>query len=464
MLRTHTCGELNKENVEKEVILCGWVSSRRDHGKIIFIDLRDRYGITQIVFFPKPHPETYTRAKKLKNEDVIKIKGKVNLRPPKTINPKLPTGEIEIAVEDLEILSSSKDLPFSIEEKITLAEEVRFKYRYLDLRRKEVLDRFILRHKLNQHFRIFLNRNNFLEIETPYLAKSTPEGARDFLVPSRLNPGSFYALPQSPQLFKQLLMVAGIDKYYQLVRCFRDEDLRRDRQPEFTQLDIEASFIEEGDIFSLCEEMLKYVFKEVMGRDLKTPFPRISYQKAIGEYNTDKPDIGEGDFRFLWVVDFPLFEYNSDSGLWQSCHHPFTAPREEDIEFLDKDLSKIRARAYDLVLNGEEIASGSIRIHSASLQEKIFEILGITKEVAEENFGFLLNAFDYGVPPHGGIAFGLDRFYAILTNSESIREIIAFPKTQKGICLLTGAPALVDEAQLKELSLATTEARRVPPL
>ena len=454
MLRTHTCGQLTEGNVGEEVILCGWVASRRDHGKLIFIDLRDRYGITQAIFLPKPNAATYEVAKKLRNEDVIKIKGVVNRRPKKTENLKISTGLVEIEAQELDILSEAQDLPFNVEDTIEVGEEIRLRHRYLDLRRASVYQKLVLRHKLNQGFRDFLNDQEFLEIETPFLTKSTPEGARDYLVPSRLQPNKFYALPQSPQLFKQILMVSGIDKYYQIVRCFRDEDLRRDRQPEFTQLDMELSFLEEEDIYSLTENMMAEVFSKCLGAKLKTPFLRLSYREAIEKYGTDKPDVGKGDYRFLWVTDFPLFEYNDDEKRWQSCHHPFTSPRVEGISNLDKkDLSKIKARSYDLILNGTEIASGSIRIHSSSLQEKIFQILGISKEEAEEKFGFLLRSFKYGVPPHGGIAFGLDRMYAIISGSESIRDVIAFPKTQKGSCLLSDAPSYIKEDQLKDLYL-----------
>ena len=451
MLRTHTCAEPSEKDLKKEVILCGWVDSRRDHGKIIFIDLRDRYGLTQIVFLPKPNVEVYNQAKKIRNEDVLRIKGTINQRPKGTENPKIATGLVEIEVKEIEILNPADDLPFTLEEDSDVGEDVRLTYRYLDLRRKSVFSKIFLRHKCNQAFRSFLDKEGFLEVETPYLAKSTPEGARDFLVPSRLQANKFYALPQSPQLFKQILMVSGIDKYYQIVRCFRDEDLRKDRQPEFTQLDLELSFIEEEDLFSLIEAMFAFAVKEAVGKKIKTPFPRISYQDAMKKHKSDKPDLGEGDFRFLWVVDFPLFEYNEEEKRFVACHHPFTSPRKEDIQFLDKDLAKVRARSYDLILNGEEIGSGSIRIHSQGLQKKIFEILGISGEEAEQKFGFLLRAFKYGAPPHGGIAFGLDRLYAIISKSGSIRDTIAFPKTQRGICPLTGAPSNVSEKQLREI-------------
>ncbi|MEI8349774.1 MAG: aspartate--tRNA ligase [Candidatus Omnitrophota bacterium] len=452
MLRIHTCGELTQDYINSATTLCGWVASRRDHGKIIFIDIRDRYGLTQVVFLPKPDKETYEKAKSLRSEDVIRIKGTVNPRPKGTENPKLPTGFVEVLAQELEIFNPSLDLPFAIDDNIDIGEEVKLAYRYLDLRRRKSLEKIMLRHTYNQAMRSFLNEREFLEIETPFLTKSTPEGARDFLVPSRLNPNRFYALPQSPQLFKQILMVAGMDRYYQVARCFRDEDLRKDRQPEFTQLDIEMSFIEEEDIIGLMEELVAYTFKTVLGKEIKTPFTRISYRHAMEKYNSDKPDIGEGEYRFCWVVDFPLFEYSQEEKRWQACHHPFTSPQVQDIPLLDSnDLSQVKARAYDLILNGQEIAGGSIRIHSPVLQGKIFNILGISTEDAEKKFGFLLRAFKYGAPPHGGIAFGLDRLYAIITNSESIRDVIAFPKTQKGICPLSDAPSMVEEKQLKEI-------------
>ncbi|MBD3246562.1 MAG: aspartate--tRNA ligase [Candidatus Omnitrophica bacterium] len=454
MYRTHTCGELTGDQLEQEVTLCGWVASRRDHGKLIFIDIRDRYGITQVLFLPKPHQEVYAKAKKLRNEDVIRVRGQVNERPKGTQNPKIVTGLVEVHARELDILSHCEDLPFPVEENAGAGEEIRLAYRYLDLRRPEVAQKFQMRHRANHALRQFLSARGFLELETPYLSKSTPEGARDFLVPARLNPGKFYALPQSPQLFKQLLMVAGMDKYYQIVRCFRDEDLRKDRQPEFTQLDLEMSFVDEAGVMGLIEEMFRTVFRDVLGKELPDPFPRISYQEAMEKYGTDKPDIGEGEFRFLWVVDFPLFEYDEDAGRWQSSHHPFTAPRESDVPLLDQDdLGRVKSRAYDLVCNGWELGSGSVRIHSRELQKKIFRLLRISEQDAEERFGFLLEGFRYGAPPHAGIAFGLDRLYAIISRSESIRDVIVFPKTQKGICLLSEGPSSVDERQLDELGI-----------
>lgn len=457
MLRTHTCGQLTQTDINGTVTLCGWVASRRDHGKLIFIDIRDRYGITQVVFLPKPHTETYAKAKGLRNEDVIKLTGAVNQRPKGTENAKLPTGQIEVLAADLEVINAAEDLPFMVDDSLELGEEIRLMHRYLDLRRRSMLDKLTIRHKGNQVLRDFLNKKDFLEVETPFLTKSTPEGARDFLVPSRLNPNKFYALPQSPQLFKQILMVSGIDKYYQVVRCFRDEDLRKDRQPEFTQLDIEMSFIEEIDIMTLMEEMVAGLFREVLGVEIKTPFTRISYQEAMEKYKSDKPDVGEGQYRFAWVVDFPLLEYNEEEKRLQACHHPFTSPKLEDIPLLDSEPVKARARAYDLILNGQEIAGGSIRIHSPQLQSKIFQILGISNEDAEKKFGFLLRAFRYGAPVHGGIAFGLDRLYAIMSNCESIRDVIAFPKTQKGVCPLSDAPSHVEPKQLKEVFIKLVE-------
>jgi aspartyl-tRNA synthetase len=464
MLRTHTCGDIRQELVGKEVALCGWVANRRDHGKVIFIDIRDRYGLVQVIFLPKPDKEMYDKAKKLRNEDVIRLKGIINLRPAGTENPKLASGYVEMLAQSLEIINNCGDLPFSVDDNIDVGEETRLAYRYLDIRRPSMLNKLIIRHKLSQTLRNFLNNKGFLEIETPFLTKSTPEGARDFLVPSRLMPGQFYALPQSPQLFKQILMVAGIDRYYQMARCFRDEDLRKDRQPEFTQLDMELSFIDEEDIIALIEELVAYTFKEALGKEIKTPFLRLPYKEAMEKYKSDKPDAGEGEFRFLWVVDFPLFEYNNEEKRWQACHHPFTSPKPEDIPLLENgEFAKVRARAYDLILNGNEIAGGSIRIHSSSLQAKIFSILGISDDDAKKKFGFLLDAFKYGAPVHGGIAFGLDRLCAIVTGSESIRDVIAFPKTQKGTCPLSQAPSTVEPRQLKELSIKVIEEEKGKP-
>ncbi len=465
MLRTHTCGELNENDINKEVTLCGWVASRRDHGKLIFIDIRDRYGLTQVVFIPKESADSYKLAQDLRSEFVIKVSGQVNKRPEGTINPKLSTGVIEITARQLEILNPSLNPPFEIGDNIDISEEMRLKYRYLDLRRKKMLNNFILRHNLYKAIRVFLNKEGFIESETPILTKSTPEGARDYLVPSRPNPGHFYALPQSPQLFKQILMVAGIERYYQIAKCFRDEDLRADRQPEFTQLDLEMSFVNEEDIFLLFEQLMQLIFKEIKNIEIEIPFPRMTYDEAQNKYNSDKPDLRKelgSEFAFVWIVDFPLFKYNEEEKRWESEHHPFTAVREKDLDILEKTPDKVKSRSYDLVLNGMEIGSGSIRIHNQELQERIFKIIGINKDEAHKRFGFLLEAFQYGAPPHGGFAIGLDRLLAILAGEASIREMIAFPKTSAGFCPLTSAPSEVDERQLKELSLTIkkTEERR----
>jgi len=456
MLKTHTCGQLKAEDTGKEVTLCGWVANRRDHGKLIFIDIRDRYGLTQVVFIPKEAGEAYKIAQELRNEFVIKLKGLVNKRPAGTINPKLATGEIEILARDLEILNPSSNPPFEIQDELEITEELRLKYRYLDLRRNKVFNNLLLRSNLYKIIRSYLGEKDFIECETPILTKSTPEGARDYLVPSRVNPGQFYALPQSPQLFKQILMVAGIEKYYQIAKCFRDEDLRADRQPEFTQLDIEMSFIDEEDVFNLTEGLMKLIFKELKNIDIPTPFKRISYKEAMEKYKNDKPDIRDElktDFAFCWVVDFPLFKFNTEENRWESEHHPFTSVATEDLENLEKSPDKVKSRSYDLVLNGMELGSGSIRIHRQQLQEKIFKIIGLEKEEVQKRFGFLLEAFQFGAPPHGGVAFGLDRLLTIISGESSIREVITFPKNSAAVCPLTGAPSDVEDKQLKELGL-----------
>ena len=456
MLRTHTCGELKAADIGKQVTLCGWVAKRRDHGKLIFIDIRDRYGLTQVVFIPKESGEAYKLAQDLRSEFVIKLSGIVNKRPSGTINLKLATGEVEILAQELEILNPSLTPPFEIQDDIEITEDVRLKYRYLDLRRTKVFNNLVLRSNLYKIIRAYLGNKDFIECETPILTKSTPEGARDYLVPSRINIGQFFALPQSPQLFKQILMVAGIERYYQIAKCFRDEDLRADRQPEFTQLDIEMSFINEEDVFSLTEGLMKLIFKELKNIDIPTPFVRLSYQEAMERYKSDKPDLRPElklDFAFCWVVDFPLFKFNSEEKRWESEHHPFTAPAAEDLGNLEKAPDKVRSRSYDLVLNGMELGSGSIRIHRQELQEKIFNIIGIQPEEITKRFGFLLEAFQFGAPPHGGVAFGLDRLLTILSAESSIREVITFPKTSAAFCPLTNAPSDIEDKQLKELGI-----------
>ncbi|MFH1380809.1 MAG: aspartate--tRNA ligase, partial [Candidatus Omnitrophota bacterium] len=582
MLRTHTCGELNKAHIGNEVSLAGWVNKRRDHGDLIFIDVRDAYGLTQLVFDPQKNRDMHEKSHELKSEYVIQVKGTVRERPEGTKNLKLSTGSVEILVKELEILNSSLTPPFEMDTNTVISEEARLKFRYLDLRKSNMQKAIRLRHKVNSTIRKFLEQKNFVEIETPFLTKSTPEGARDYLVPSRLAEGKFYALPQSPQLFKQILMVAGFDRYFQIVRCFRDEDLRSDRQPEFTQLDMEMSFVSEEDIFKVSEELLKNIYKDAADIDISIPFDRLTHAEAMERYGTDKPDrrfgmelvsltdifkntefnvfkknLASGGVIYainvknaggvsrseidkltqeakdcgakglayfkcengklssnidkffdkktldsvkaqtdatdndlilivadkrditlnvlgslrlflakqknlidikkhdlVWVTDFPLFRYNEEEKRMVSEHHPFTAYREEDASLLDKgELDKIKARSYDLVINGMEIASGSIRIHRRDIQEKIFKIIGLDAEEAKKRFGFLLEAFKYGAPPHGGIAFGLDRFVTIFTGTATIRDVIAFPKTQKGMCLMTGAPSDVDDKQLKELHI-----------
>jgi aspartyl-tRNA synthetase len=582
MIRTHNCGELTKNNIKEEVVLCGWIASRRDHGDIIFMDLRDKHGITQIVFDPEKNKENHKKAHVLRSEFCVRVKGIVSARPEGTVNEKIGTGEIELNVKELDVLSDSETPPFEIKDELNINEEIRLRYRYVDLRRSVMMKKLETKHKAYHFINNYLDKNGFLSVETPMLTKSTPEGARDYLVPSRIQPGTFYALPQSPQIFKQILMVSGIEKYFQIVRCFRDEDLRADRQPEFTQLDMEMAFVEQEDIFNICEGLFKGLFKEVLGIDLKTPFPRMKYHEAMAMYGSDKPDtrfevflsdftadvsasdfkifkdtvsgggkvmglcapgcgdmsrkdidlltaylsdygakglayfkvteeglnspitkffngdiqslfiektgaktgdmifmvadepgtvydalnalrikigrdkhlIDEKKFNFLWVVDFPLFKYNKEENRWVSEHHPFTSYRREDEDFITSgEYGKVRSNSYDLVLNGSEIGSGSIRIHRRDVQQKIFNILGLTKDECRKKFGFLLEAFNYGPPPHGGVAFGLDRLITVFTGDSSIREVIPFPKTQKGVCPLTDAPSEVDSGQLVELGI-----------
>jgi len=455
MKRTHACGELTAKNIGEKATLLGWVHKRRDHGKIIFVDIRDRSGLTQVVFFKNK------KAEELRSEYVIGVKGLVRKRPNGTENPKIVTGQVELAAEEMEIINVSQTPPFELDEMSEVSEEVRLKYRYIDLRRPEVQKRLFLRHKICKSIRDFLDKDGFIEVETPVLTKSTPEGARDFLVPSRLNWGRFFALPQSPQLFKQLLMVAGFEKYFQIAKCFRDEDMRADRQPEFTQLDMEMSFVDEEEIFGVMEKLIYHVFKEALGIGLKSPFPRMTYQESMEKHKTDKPDLrkDKDGFEFLWVLNFPLFKYDKEEKRWDMEHHPFTSPVKEDVDIIDASPDKVRSRAYDLVVNGVEIASGSIRIHRRDLQEKIFERIGMDMARAKERFGFLLDAFNYGAPPHGGIAVGLDRLLALMCGVDSIREVIAFPKTQKAACPMTDAPSSVDEKQLKELGIKSVTRR-----
>jgi aspartyl-tRNA synthetase len=580
MKRSVYCGDVRADSIGKEIAVCGWIHSRRDHGGVIFIDLRDRQGLLQIVFQPE-NAAIFSTAEKMRSEFVIFVKGLIRQRPEGTINDNMPTGQVELVVSDLEILNSCPGLPFEISDYVDTSEELRLKYRYLDLRRPSFQKNFITRHKISQEVRNFYNNEGFLEIETPFLTKSTPEGARDFLVPARLHHGSFYALPQSPQIFKQILMVSGFDRYYQLARCFRDEDLRADRQLEFTQIDVEMSFIDENDIIDITERMLAGVFKKVLGKEIKTPFARLDYDEAMLRFGSDKPDtrfemeirdfstelkecgfsvfanvlskgnivrglcipkgaqvlsrsdidgltkfVGEygakglawmkitdtgaesnivkyfkddeiktiikklnaksGDlvvfladeekivvqglgalrlkmakqlglidkdkFNFLWVVNFPLFEWDKDEHRWSALHHPFTAPKEGEI-LSAENAKTAKARAYDIILNGVELGGGSIRIHKSDVQKKVFELLNIDEANAKEKFGFLLDALSYGAPPHGGIALGFDRMCALICGEESIREVVAFPKTQKALDPMSEAPSTVSEKQLKELGL-----------
>ena len=452
------------EKIGEQVKLAGWVHKRRDHGQIIFIDLRDKSGLVQLVITPQ-EKRLYQMADLLRSEWVIGLEGKVNQRPKNMVNSKIPTGEIEILVEKLEILNQSKTPPFEITQAKGINEELRLKYRYLDLRRQKMRNNLVLRHKVIKLIRNYLDKQGFIEVETPILTKSTPEGARDFLVPSRLHPGQFYALPQAPQQLKQLLMVAGLERYFQIARCFRDEDLRGDRQPEFTQLDVEMSFIKQKDILNLTEKLFIKIVKELVRFDKKlskkltfNPFLKLDYQEAMKKYGTDKPDLRKNkkdpdELAFVWILNWPLFEWNSDEKRYDPCHHIFTAPQKKDLSLLDKDPLKVHSWQHDLVLNGHEIGGGSIRIHQKEIQEKIFKLVGLSKKEIKEKFGHLLKAFEYGAPPHGGIAPGIDRFLMILLNEESIREVMAFPKTGDGRDLIMEAPSSVSPEQLKELNI-----------
>ncbi len=586
--RTHYCGDVRSEDIGKEVTLFGWVQNWRDHGGVIFIDLKDREGIVQIVFDPSVNREIHERASKLRSQYCIGVVGKVRHRPEGTVNPNLKTGEVEVVAHRLEIFSESETLPFPVEEYVNVNEETRLKYRYLDLRKPHMQKNLITRYRAAFATRRYLDSQGFIEIETPVLTKSTPEGARDFLVPSRLSPGKFYALPQSPQLFKQLLMVSGFDRYYQITKCFRDEDLRADRQPEFTQIDLEMSFVSEEDVMEITEGILEAIFKETLGIDVKPPFKRITYQEALDRFGSDKPDmrfglelknltdiakktgfkvfssvaksggivyglnaegcadfsrkeiddltnlvsiygakglawikvkeselqspivkffkqeemdeilkklnakpgdllffvadtpkvvydslgalrleiakrkklINENEYNFVWVTDFPLFEWNEEENRFEAMHHPFTSPVEEDLEYLESDPGRVKARAYDITLNGVEIGGGSIRIHRSDVQKRMFRVLKIGDEEAQIKFGFLIEALKFGAPPHGGIALGMDRIAALILKEESIREVIAFPKTQKGVCMLTDAPSDVDTKQLVELGIAVVKKKK----
>ena len=457
-MRTLTKEIVNKEN--ETIELLGWVAVRRDHGKLIFIDLRDRSGVAQVVFLPKPE-ELHSLADKLRSEWVVKIVGKVNNRPQGMENSEIETGEFEIQAEKLEILNQAEALPIAIDtDGYEIGEESRMKHRYLDLRRPRLQKNLKMRAEIIKFIRDFLAERDFVEIETPILGKSTPEGARDYLVPSRFHSGKFYALPQSPQQYKQLLMAAGFEKYFQIAKCFRDEDTRGDRQPEFTQLDLEMSFTDENEIMTLIEEMLiSLVGKFFLEKKIpQKPFSKELYGHVMEKYQSDKPDLrtdknNNNELAFLWVKDFPLFEYSETEKKLVSMHHLFTAPHPEELDLLEKEPIKIRARAYDIVLNGEEIGGGSIRIHQKDLQEKIFKILGLKPEIYKEQFGHMLEAFDLGTPPHGGIALGLDRLLAILLDEPNIREVIAFPKTGDGKDLMMKAPSEVEEKQLKELNI-----------
>jgi aspartyl-tRNA synthetase len=456
MKRTHGCGELRESHIGATVTLCGWLHRRRDHGGVSFFDLRDRSGLAQVVFNAKKDAALHQRAKALGPEYVLSITGTVGARPKGTENPKLPSGMVEVAATELAVLNAAAAPPFEIDDQLDVSEDVRMQWRYIDLRRPSSQQKLLLRHRLIHRLRAELDALGFVEVETPILTKSTPEGARDYLVPSRVNPGRFFALPQSPQLFKQLLMVAGLERYFQIARCFRDEDLRADRQPEFTQLDLEMSFVDEEDVFAVIERILQRTFQDELGLALTVPFPRLTHRDAQERHQSDKPNLrtDANPWAFCWVTEFPLFRWNAEAKRWDAEHHPFTAPHPDDAGRLAADPGRARSRAYDLVLNGTELGSGSIRIHQESVQREVFRALGLSDEAVRERFGFLLNAFTHGAPPHGGFALGLDRLVALAAGASSIREVIAFPKTAKAADPMTDAPSPATEAQLKELGIA----------
>mgnify|MGYP001575145294 FL=1 len=448
------------DKIGEQVVVKGWVHTRRDHGKIVFIDLRDKSGLLQVVFVPGS--KAYDKVSEVRPEWVISITGLVKARPEKLVNPNLVTGTVEMEAKDLEILNEAKTPPFEIDKDTKgIDEELRLKYRYLDLRSSRMVKNITLRHDIVRFIREYLWGKGFREIETPFLTKSTPEGAREYIVPSRLYPGEFYVLPQSPQQFKQLLMVGGIEKYFQIVRCFRDEDQRGDRQPEFTQLDLEMSFVKQEDIWELIEPMMIDIVEKLVpdGKITTKPFPKITYAEAIEKYKTDKPDLRKNnedrkEFAFCWIIDAPIFKYSKTDKKLVSSHHPFTMPQEEDLDKLDNEPDKVRAYAYDLALNGNEIFGGSIRIHKRDIQEKVFKILGVSKEEEKRRFGHMLEAFEYGAPPHGGIAAGIDRISAILAGEDAIREVMAFPKTGDARDAMMGAPSQVSEKQLQDVHIS----------
>jgi len=449
MLRTHTCGELRKKDAGKKVKLAGWVDTIRAYGKLAFIDLRDRYGKTQIVVRGIEH--------EVKPEYVVVVSGKVQERKKGTENKDLDTGEIEVVADEIEIINKSLTPPFEINSDKEINEDVRLKYRFLDLRNKKMQDNLMFRAKVAQTAREYFIENGFIEIETPLLVKPTPEGARDYVVPSRVNPGKFYALPQSPQLYKQILMISGFDKYFQIARCLRDEDLRQDRQPEHTQIDLEMSFVDSEDIMNFVEGLYKHIFDKVLGVKLKK-FERLTYAESMKKYKTDKPDLRRNkkdakEFAFCWVYDFPLFSYDKEEKRWSPEHHIFTSPKKEHIELLEKDPGKVQGELFDVVLNGTELGSGSIRISNPELQERVMKVIGMEKKEAREKFGFLLDAYDYGGPVHGGMGLGFDRLVALMLGFTDIRETIAFPKNKSAQCPMDGSPAGLDEKQLKEANI-----------